>query len=82
MYPKGDSRQQVSDLAGNVWEWCGNKHEDPRQTEPGGEDSRVLRGGSWVYDRGGARAVCHYYRPPDGRDYGVGFRVVCSSPIR
>ncbi|MGF1614263.1 MAG: SUMF1/EgtB/PvdO family nonheme iron enzyme [Gammaproteobacteria bacterium] len=34
------------DLAGNVWEWCLNKYDDPMDTDLGGEDSRVVRGGS------------------------------------
>jgi hypothetical protein len=42
----------------------------------------VVRGGSWRYDRDGARAASRYgFRPGDR--YGlIGFRVVCSSPIQ
>ncbi len=83
MYPRGDSRQGVSDLAGNVWEWCRNEHDNPRQIGPGGEESRVVRGGDWAYDLGVARAgfrSCDYH--PYFRCGGLGFRVVCSSPIR
>jgi formylglycine-generating enzyme required for sulfatase activity len=82
MYPQGDSLQRVSDLAGNVWEWCRNQYEDPRRSEPGGEESRVLRGGSWSYRRVYARADYRNYNHPDYRYYYVGFRVVYSSPIR
>jgi formylglycine-generating enzyme required for sulfatase activity len=56
MFPQGDSRQQVCDLAGNVWEWCRNVYENPERPEPGGEQSRVVRGGSWNFNQGHARA--------------------------
>ena len=55
VYPDGDSLQKVSDLAGNVWEWCRNVYEHPAETEPGGKGSRVLRGGSWNARRARAR---------------------------
>jgi hypothetical protein len=75
MFPQGDSLQQVSDLAGNVWEWCRNEYE-------AGQESRVLRGGSWGYDRDLARAGFRYYYPPHYRSFYIGFRVVVLSPIR
>ena len=31
MYPDGATAQGVLDLAGNVWEWCLNKYEDPNE---------------------------------------------------
>jgi hypothetical protein len=48
MYPGGRSLQGVYDLAGNLWEWCRNEYGNPRQVQPGGDESRVLRGGSWA----------------------------------
>jgi formylglycine-generating enzyme required for sulfatase activity len=74
MYPQGDTRQRVSDLAGNVWEWCRNRYAVD-------EESRVLRGGSWGSNLGGARAGFRDRFHPDDRYDAVGFRVVCSSPI-
>ena len=82
MYPQGDSLQGVSDLAGNVWEWCRNEYEKPERTQPGGTESRVLRGGSWYFIREYARAGYRYYSHPGDRISNLGFRVVCSSPIR
>jgi len=42
---------------------------------------RVLRGGSWVVNRGGARADARGNDHPDDRNDNDGFRVVCGSPI-
>ena len=75
MYPHGSSDLKVSDLSGNVWEWCQNKYQED-------QESRVLRGGSWSSDRGGARADYRYHGRPGYRVLNPGFRVVCSSPIR
>ena len=74
------SRQRpfgLEDMAGNVWEWCTSLHHEKK-----GEDGpRVLRGGSWYYDRGYARCAYRGSGNPDGRNDGIGFRVVCSSPF-
>jgi hypothetical protein len=83
MYPGGASRQGVADLAGNVWEWCLNRHDAPKETAPGGDARRVVRGGSWDFDRDCARCAYRYhYYPPGYRGGSVGFRLVCVSPIR
>ncbi|MCP4427937.1 MAG: formylglycine-generating enzyme family protein, partial [Chloroflexi bacterium] len=59
MYPSGQNPALgLYDLSGNVWEWCVNKYDE-------GEDWRVLRGGSWYVNQGGARAA---YRDPDFPD--------------
>jgi formylglycine-generating enzyme required for sulfatase activity len=39
--PAGDSLDGIRDMAGNVWEWTGSWYEPEEQ-------SRVLRGGSWL----------------------------------
>ena len=82
IFPLGDSVQSVSDLAGNVWEWCRNEHANPARTTGGGGEARVLRGGSWDYVRDFARAGYRVSYLPDDRLSSIGFRVVCSSPIR
>ena len=69
------------DLAGNVWEWCLNNVENPDDLSVKGDARRVLRGGSWVYGPVFALASCRYGLAPDNRNYHVGFRVCCSSPI-
>ena len=81
MYPNGASAQGVFDLAGNVWEWCRNEFSDPHKTEPRGDGSRVLRGGSWGLNRDFARAD-YRGRLPNDRGGSYGFRVLCGSPIR
>ncbi len=81
MYPQGNSLQRVSDLAGNVWDWCLNEYAKPKRVQAGGTESRVLRGGSWNGSQDNARAGSRGSSPPDFRYYNIGFRVVCSSPI-
>ncbi|WP_296456186.1 SUMF1/EgtB/PvdO family nonheme iron enzyme [Rubinisphaera sp.] len=76
----------LHDLHGNVSEWCSDWHgqdyyasspaSDPQG--PGSGSSRVLRGGSWLYDAIDARSSDRDDFTPDGRGGGrVGFRVVC-----
>jgi formylglycine-generating enzyme required for sulfatase activity len=81
MYPGGESAQRVSDLSGNVREWCLNKYEELGDTDTRREVDRVVRGGSWDLDRDFARCVDRFSDPPGHRHNNIGFRVVCSSPI-
>jgi formylglycine-generating enzyme required for sulfatase activity len=82
IYPQGASPEGVLDLSGNVWEWCLNEYMKPERTQRSGTESRVLRGGSWygfpAYSRADFRVLGH----PSDRSSDVGFRAVCSSPIR
>lgn len=81
LYPSGASLQQVMDLAGNVWEWCQNQYDQPKEIGEGGDAQRVLRGGSWYGNRELSRCAYRFYNHPNYRSYYVGFRVVCVSPI-
>ncbi len=81
LYPQGASPYGVLDLAGNVWEWCLNKYDNPADTALGGESRRVLRGGSWDYDQDHARAAGRHYGHPGLRGDDLGFRVVRGAPI-
>jgi len=100
--PKGEYRQQttevgafppngfgLSDMHGNVWEWCADPWHDNYQDAPtdgsvwttnGNNEIRVIRGGSWssypVYCRSAYRGIGY----PRATDYFIGFRIVCSSP--
>lgn len=56
VYPQGRSPEGVMDLAGNVWEWCLNRYDEPQNVAiDRGSASRVVRGGSWRFDPAGAR---------------------------
>ncbi|NLO72821.1 MAG: SUMF1/EgtB/PvdO family nonheme iron enzyme, partial [candidate division WS1 bacterium] len=61
----------ISDLAGNVWEWC----------QPVSERaSPALRGGGWSSDDLGVRCVSRVSAPPDTSLATIGFRCVRNSP--
>jgi len=84
--PQGDSPYGVTDMAGNVWEWCSSLFQDyPYDPDDGREDleaggARVLRGGSWVSLLDDARCVGRGWVLPDLSSLDVGFRLV--SPVR
>jgi formylglycine-generating enzyme required for sulfatase activity len=83
LYPDGASCAGVFDLAGSVWEWGLSKYWNPGGKEVDDSDrERVMRGGSW-YDEGAlARCASNFWYYPSLRDDYIGFRVLCSSPIR
>ncbi len=71
---KGDSFFGVTDMAGNVWEWCLTAYETGSESLEG-TDRRVLRGGSWgsVNSHGFRCALRYGYFPPHWVD-SRGFR--------
>jgi formylglycine-generating enzyme required for sulfatase activity len=81
MYPHGASPVGAVDMAGNVWEFCLNEFDLPRQVGLTGEARRVLRGGSYNDDRPDVAGTAFRGRVrPSDRNDNVGFRVVCTSP--
>ena len=77
-YQSGASPYGVMDMSGNVWEWCLNTYEDPKTGDLSGDASRVVRGGSWGFDRF-ARCAYRSGRRPGSRFNRYGFRVVSAA---
>ena len=77
MYPGGNSIAGVSDLSGNIWEWCLNCYEDPMNIDLTRKDRRVLRGGSWYHWGSYATTEMRSRYYPDHRYNAGGFRLAC-----
>jgi formylglycine-generating enzyme required for sulfatase activity len=79
--PGGDSPYGVSDMAGNIWEWCSSLREAyPYQPGDGREDlvaegKRVLRGGALGMKRWVARCAFRNAALPGDYGFSIGFRV-------
>ncbi|MEM9005499.1 MAG: SAV_2336 N-terminal domain-related protein [Cyanobacteria bacterium P01_F01_bin.86] len=86
------NRFGLSDMHGNVYEWCedhwhenyeGNLPTDGSAwvNESAKEDKeRVYRGGSWDAAPRDCRSAYRVFVSPDSRYNGIGFRVSCSAP--
>ena len=83
-YPQGASPYGALDMAGNVWEWCSSLYQpypyqaDDGREDPSASDSRVLRGGSWNYDRDGTHCAFRDWYNPAYRG-SIGFRCCAST---
>jgi formylglycine-generating enzyme required for sulfatase activity len=79
----------LSDMHGNVWEWCQDHWHDNYKGAPidgsawlseNENASRILRGGSWGNDPRHCRSALHNSSYPAYRINVIGFRVSCASP--
>ncbi len=79
VYPHNASKEGTLDLAGNVLDWCLNKHDHQEQTQIDTSGAwRVLCGGCWRYNANGALGSQRSAYRPDSRDDFQGFRLLSS----
>jgi len=80
-YPDAPTSLGLSDMAGNVWEWCNDLHvcdlgttpvTDP--TGPTLPNHRVIRGGSWIHVGFYLRCAARLYEHPSDNYWYLGFR--------
>lgn len=77
----------IYDMSGNVYEWCldwysSDYYNESKVSNPIGPlegEQRVIRGGSWFFDRGGIRVTDRQGANPDFRYGYVGFRLCLSA---
>ena len=82
IYPQGQSPYELQDMAGNAWEWCLNKYDEPTMLDPdASNDRRVVRGGSWFFNSEYCRSSLRFNRNPLGGNFNLGFRLCCFPPI-
>jgi len=86
IYPKDEHAFGVRDLAGNVWEWCGDwfayysAESASNPTGPPQGTAREVRGGSFFNHAHHLRLAYRVNIPPELYYDSVGFRVVWTAP--
>jgi len=84
-FPAGASWCGAQDMAGNVWQWCGDWYGDysstavTNPTGPATGTYRVLRGGSWD-DSSYYRGACRISGSPGNYSGRIGFRCASLTP--
>ena len=83
-YPAGNSKLELCDMGGNVWEWCWDGFDyygTQSLTDPSGPDTprelRVLRGGEWPFKEDALRCAYRNFFVPFVQSFS-GFRVARS----
>ena len=89
VFPEGDTPEGISDLAANSADWTSSpwvRDEVPEASAGAGDDAllgrRAICGANWTVVRYFAYASRKQRGELDWRNPGIGFRVVCVSPIR
>jgi formylglycine-generating enzyme required for sulfatase activity len=81
MYPLGASAVGATDMVGNVWEWCLNQYDTPRQPPAlTGTDPRPVRGGAWAGYHEYARVNRRQWQHPETQHDSLGFRIATDMP--
>ncbi|MDB4922916.1 SUMF1/EgtB/PvdO family nonheme iron enzyme [Mucilaginibacter sp.] len=85
MYEQGNSALGISDMCGNVWEWCQTiwqqKLSESCNNSPEGDGFRSLRGGSWLNSCIFSRNATRDHFDAELFVYDVGFRIVFAPKI-
>ena len=83
------NRFGLCDFHGNVWEWCqddwhenynGAPEDGSAWLENIGTTTKIVRGGSWLFNPRRCRSACRYRGTRGIRSYNLGFRVCCLAP--
>ncbi len=78
----------LSDMHGNIFEWCEDCWHDTYEYAPtdgsawvdGNNSDRVVRGGAYYSPKKDCRSAFRYHASPDVEYDGVGLRVACNPP--
>jgi len=81
-FEEGRSPYDIYDMAGNAWEWVSDWYDydyyknSPRRNPigPAHGNSKVVRGGSWLYISEFLRSAHRFAAQPTNRYFGYGFR--------
>ena len=81
-FEEGKSLYGIYDMAGNAWEWVSDWYDydyyknSPRRNPigPATGESKVVRGGSWLYISEFLRSAHRFAAQPTNKHFGYGFR--------
>lgn len=86
VFPAGKTAEELCDMLGNVWEWCGDwfeaYSEGPVENPVGPEKgtARIVRGGGWYVNPRVVRVSFRRRNEPTLRIVNIGFR--CAGELR